>query len=115
MEKLIKLSISPKGPAIENFDDIVLKVSGTYSENHVTIEINPNITHYQENADRPGIKIRQVTKTTGERQTLNFDFKQNNIHKIKINNKPYEIKLMRIDKEEYDKQKFLFFEFFISN
>ena len=110
MGKLIKLSISPNSPAIENVNDILIKATAPYSENNVTIVINPNITHYQEKAGTPNAQKRQTTITSGTNQTFIFDFEKNNVHNVKVDSKSYEIKLLNIDKEEFQGQNFPYFE-----
>jgi hypothetical protein len=116
MQKLIKISMYPLSPSIEPIDNMVMKVSGPYSENGVTIQFNPNIVHYQEKQDSDNIKIRQmtVTRPTADTKVLPFDFRKNNIHKVQIENNTFEIKLMTIGKELFEGQNFLYFEFFVT-
>jgi hypothetical protein len=116
MQKLIKISMYPLGPSVEPIDNMVMKVSGPYSEKSVTIQFNPNITHYQEKQDSENIKIRQLmaTQPTADTKVLSFDLGQNNIHKVQIENNTFEIKLMNIGKETFEGQQFLYFEFFVT-
>jgi hypothetical protein len=116
MEKLVKLSVSPFTPSLEVVDKIVMKVHVPYSQDSVTIQINPNIQDYKDQADRPGIKVRQITYSTptDQTQTLLFDFKTNNVHLATVENTTYNLKLMTIDKEQIHGQDFLFFEFLIA-
>ena len=116
MQKLIKISMSPLNPNVEPFDNMVMKVSGAYSENNVTIQFNPNIVHYQEKQDSSNIKIRQMTITqpTSDTKVLSFDFGKNNIHKIQIENNNFEVKLMNIGKEKFEDQNFLYFELLVT-
>lgn len=116
MEKLVKLTMSPFSPSLEVVDKIVMKVHVPYSEQEVTIQFNPNIQDYKEQADQPGVQVRQVTvsTSTAETKTLLFDFKSNNVHEVTIENTKYNIKLMNIGKEPIQGQNFLFFEFFIT-
>jgi len=116
IQKNIKIILSPFNSNIEIVDIMAIQVHVPYSENEVTVLINPNITEYQEKQDKPGIKIRQFTVTESTEQTkkLKFDFKDNNIHKVKINEKTFEIKLMTIDKEKIQGREFPYFEFFIN-
>ncbi len=117
MEKLIKIIVSPFNPSMEVVDDIVVQVHVPYSEKGVTIKINPAVEDYKENQDKPNIKIRQltVTRDTVQTETLNFDFSENNVHKVTINEKNYKIKLMSTGKENIQGQEFSYFEFLISS
>lgn len=115
MEKLIKILLSPFNSNLEVVGDIVLTPVVPYSEKEVTIEINPEIHSYTENQDQPGVQIRQlmVTTHTDQTQTLKFDFTENNIHEIEINDKKYNIRLMQIGKEKSQGDDFTFFEFLV--
>ena len=115
MQKLIKLSNSPFNPNLETFENMVIKLHVPYSSNDVTIQINPNIVGYREKQDSPNMKIRQfsVTIPTEDTKFLKFDFKDNNVHKIQIENNTFEIKLMTIGKENIQGQDFTYFEFFV--
>ena len=115
MEKLIKIIRSPSTPGLEVVGNIVIKLFVPCSENDVTIQVNPNIQDYQENADKPGIQVRQLieTKNTDQTKTLKLDFQENNIQKIKIDDEEYKIRLMSIGKEELEGQKFPYFEFLV--
>lgn len=115
LEKTVKLSTSPSQPSMEVVDDILMELSSPYSKKKVTILINPNIQKYKEKADIPGIKERQVTASavTDETIRLLFDFKVNSVHRVTIQNRNYEIRLMTIDTENIEGQKSLYFEFFV--
>ena len=112
MEKLVKLTLSPFNPNFEIVDNLVMRVNVPYSDQSVTMQFNPNVQDYKEQADQPGVQVRQVTVTTStdQTQTLSFDFKENNIHDVTIENAKYTIKLMSIRKEEG----FFCFEFFVT-
>ena len=115
LEKTVKLSASPPQPSMEVVDDILMELSSPYSKKKVTILINPNIKVDKEKADIPGIKVGQVTASavTNETIQLLFDFKVNTVHRVTIQNRNYEIRLMTIDKEKIEGQEFLYFEFFV--
>ena len=51
MSKLIKIIQSPFNPALEVVEDIVIQLHVPYSNKSVTVQVNPNIQDYQENAD----------------------------------------------------------------
>ena len=115
MHKLIKIVHSPFNPALEVVGDIVIQLVLPYSENNVTVHVNPNIQDYQENADTANAQVRQVTHTTPTDQTkvLSFDYDNNRKHKINIEECNYEIELMNIGKENIQGQDFPFYEFSI--
>lgn len=116
MEKLVKLTMSPFSPSLEVVDKMVMKVHVPYSEEMVTMQFNPNIQDYKEQADKPGIQVRQFTfsTSTDQTRTLPFDFKGNNVQDVTVENKKYKVKLMTIGKEPIQGQKFLYFEFFVT-
>lgn len=115
MEKQIKLVLSPFNSNVEVIDEMVISIHVPYSDKDVNIQINPNIQEYKENDDRPGLNVRQVTVTTAteDTKTLHFDFLNDNIKNVQINNKEYEIKLLNIGKENIEGQDFSSFEFYI--
>jgi ribosomal protein S10 len=116
MQKNVKLIVSPFNPNMEVVDKMVMTIHVPYSNEEVTIRFNPNIQDYKENQYQPGVKVRQftVSSTTDQTKTAKFDFKQNNVHKIKIEGTLYNIKLMTIGKENIQGQDFPFFEFFVT-
>ena len=52
MQKEVKISHSFLPFPSEVVEDIVIQVFGPYSDKNVTLQINPNIQDYQENADQ---------------------------------------------------------------
>jgi hypothetical protein len=116
MQKLMRLSNSPFKPNLETFDDIVIKLHVPYSASEVTIQINPNIVEYQDKQKKEGIEIRQlsVSVPTNETKVVRLDFKSNNVQRIQIGNKTFEIKLMEIGKENIQGQDFPYFDFFVT-
>lgn len=117
MMKNIRITCSPFSPGIEVVEDIVIKACLPYSENNVTVQVNPNIQGYDEKLDQSNVKVRQATVTTKTDQTHTFklDFKDNNVQKVKIGEKEYKIKLMNIGKENIKGQDFPTFEFFVES
>lgn len=95
---------------------VLLAVHVPFSEKHVTIQVSPNVGHFQENQDRPSIRIRQVTVTTHneDTRTLTFDFGSNNVQSVEVDGQSYEIKLLHIGKEKMEGQEFPFFEFLVT-
>lgn len=102
MEKLVKLTLSPFSPNLETIDKMTMKIHVPYSEQSVTIQFNPNIQNYKEQADQIGIQVRQVmfSTHTADTKTLLFDFVSNNVHDVTIENTKYNVKLMNIGKEQ---------------
>ncbi len=116
MQKLIKIRCSPLHSNVEVIEDLVVQLHAPYSKTEVNLQINPNIIDFKENIDQKHIKIKQrtVTKSTDQTKFLKFDFKENNVHKVEVCGKNYEIKLMQIAEEDFQGQKFPYFEFLIT-
>jgi len=116
MGKNIKIFQSPFHSPLEVAEGIVIKISAPYSETSVTVEANPFIQDYQENADKTDIKVRQImlTTTTDHTKKLLFDLKGVRKHQVTVETEQYEINLTNIGKEEIQGQKFLFYEFSVS-
>lgn len=116
MQRLVKLVSSPFSPNLEVIDKMVMKIHAPYSEESVTIQFNPNIQDYKEQADKPGMQVRQFmfSTPTNQTRTLRFDFKNNNVHDVTVENTKYKVKLMSIGKESIQGQNFPYFEFFVT-
>ncbi len=86
MTKSIEITQSPFNPSLEVVDDIVVKLHGPYSDKSVTVQINPNIQEYQENADTENAQVRQlmVTTPTDQKKTLELDLKKKKKKKFSI-------------------------------
>lgn len=118
--KTIKIVNSPFTSNLEVVGDFVMELKDIYNDSMVTIKINSNITHYEDQPKvvDPSINIRQikVSKDTEDTQNLTFDFQKNNIQKIKIGDKNFEIKLLNIGKfkTEGQDQEFSEFEFLVT-
>jgi len=106
----VKLIASPFNPSLEVAGDLVISLHVPYSDDMVTIKINPNIVDYKEKPS-PNVRQVKVSKETGETHTLKLDFQVNNVQKIKVDNKDYEIKLLHIGKVKQEKANFPVFEF----
>jgi len=111
----IKIINSPSNSNLEvaAAGNLVVKLHSPYSDSNVTVKINPNLIEYE---DKIGNNVRQyaVSVNMEDTKTLMFDFKKNNIHKINLKNKNYEIKLMNIGKISEQGQDFRTFEFMIT-
>ena len=116
--KTVKIVNSPFTSNLEVVDSFVMKLHVPYSDSSVTIQINPNITHYEEKPENinPKIDIRQVTTYQNTEDTLNllFDFKENNSKQITISDKSFDIKLLSIGKVDMQGQNFPEFEFLVT-
>lgn len=100
MIKAIKIVQSPFNPSLEVVEDIVINLHVPYSDTNVSIQVNPNIQEYQENANTKDAQVRQVMVTTPTDET--------------IAGSDYEIELTNIGKENIQGQDFPFFEFNVS-
>ena len=116
MGKLVKIMQSPSNPSLEVVEDVVIKLHVPYSDTNVTIQVNPNIQDYQENADTENVQVRQVmlTTPTDQTKTLSLDFNGNKRKSFGIEGSNYEIELMNIGKENIKGRDFLFYEFDVS-
>lgn len=118
IKKTVKIINSPFSPNMEIVGNFVMKTHFPDSDSMVTIKINPNITHYEDRPETgsPHIKVRQaaVYQDTDETQTLTFDFKENNVQKIVMRDKSFEIKLLHIGKQKIEGQDFPEFEFLVT-
>lgn len=116
MTKLIRIKNSPFTSNLEVVDKLVIKLHVPYSEKEVTVQLNPNIQNYREQADRTGVKVRQVMRTTPTDQTqiIKFDFRDNKVKVVQVESEKYQIELMQIGKENVQGQDFPFFEFSVS-
>lgn len=116
--KTVKIVSSPFTSNLEVIAGFVMKIHMPYSDSMVTVKINPNITHYEDKpkATDPRINIRQaaVYQDTEKTQTLIFDFKDNNIQKIVMENRSFEIKLLNIGRKNMQGQDFPEFEFLVT-
>lgn len=113
MSKLIKnttLIHSPFHSNVEIVGDMVFMAHVPYSMDSVTIMVSPSVEGYKEKLAE-NVRQVMVTRNTELTQTINFDFKSNNKHRITFDNKTYEIRLMKIDTIEQDGQKFPSFHF----
>lgn len=116
MTKLVRIKNSPFTSNLEVVDKLVIKLHAPYSEKDVTVQLNPNIQDYREKADQPGVEVRQVMQIipTDQTQIIKFDFGDNKVKVVQVENEKYQIELMQIGKEKVQGQDFPFFEFSIS-
>ena len=114
MKSIIRLRNSPEVPNFEIFDEIIINLFVPYSENSLTIKINPYVTDYKENLNQPGIKVRHlsVMTDTEDTVTLSLDF-DNNIQNFDVAGQQYQIQLLDIGKERFDNQDFPYFELLV--
>jgi hypothetical protein len=109
----VKIIQSPFHPNLEVAGDLIIKLHVPCSENNVTVKINPNLVDYKEKVS-DNMQQFSVDIDTKETKTLTFDLQKNNVHKISVEDKNYEIKLMNIEKILEQGQEFLSFKFLIT-
>ena len=109
----VKITNSPSNSNLEVAGDLVIKLYVPYSDDSVTIKINPYLKEYKEKVTD---NLRQYTefRDTKDTKTLLFDFQNSNVNEINCENKNYEIKLMNIGKVSENGKDFKTFEFMIS-
>ena len=103
MSKTIKFEPqNSNSPTIEIAFNLAVKLHIPYSQNDVTIQINPSIEDYIENADQPNMDIRHITvsKTTDETQTLKFDLSSNKVKEINFRDQKYKFELLKIERND---------------
>ena len=109
----IKIIASPFHPNLEIAGDLIIKLHVPYSDEDVTVKINPNIVDDKEKITG-NIRQFDVCVDTKDTKTLTFDFQKKNIHHITFENQNYEIKLMNIGKVPEQGQSFKTFEFSVT-
>lgn len=112
----VKMILSPFNANVEVVGPMVFNVMPPYDEKSLILNINPNITDYE---DKPktsdGVQVRQAmaTESTDETQNVSFNLEADNEKVINFRGINYKIKLLNIGKESLEGQDFPFFEFFV--
>ena len=104
-EHFITLVASPFQPALEVAGNLPIKLHAPYSDKNVTIQIGAETVDYKE-APQANVRQVMVSKSTGDTQTLSFDFSNKKIKKVNFDNKKYEIELIDIGKKNEKGQDF---------
>lgn len=114
MERKFRLTASPFSPAIETPFDMAAKLHVPYSAESVTVQVSPNITHYE---DRPSENVRQVmvSVSTPETQTLVFDLGKNRTHQVRFDDCAITLRLESIGTVTEQGQAFRCFDFIASD
>ena len=117
MTKRIRLVQSPFNPPLQAVDDIVFNLHAPCSTKQVTIQVNPNVEHYTEDAEATNVQVRAVTVAAPNDQTkvVLLDFGHNKKRRIEIENKRYDIELVSIGKKKIENQDFPVFEIDVSD
>ncbi len=117
MTKRIRLVQSPFNPPLQAVDDIVFNLHAPCSMKHVTIQVNPNVEHYPEDAEAANVQVRPVTIAAPSDKTrvVLLDLGFNKKRRIEIENKRYDIELISIGKNKIDNQNFPVFELDVSD
>ena len=116
MTKRIRLVQSPFNPPLEVVDDIVVNLHAC-SKTRVTIQVNPNVEHYPEDAEATHVQVREVivAAPTDQTKVVLLDFGQHKKRRIEIEHKSYDIELVSIGKKKIQNENFPVFEFDISD
>lgn len=109
----VKIFRSPFHSPLEVAGDIVLKLHVPYTATSTSIQVNPNIQEYQENANGELEKVSQlmVTTATDETRTLMFELNGVRTHRIAVAGSTYEIELVNAGEEVVKNLPARFFEF----
>jgi len=116
MTKRIRLVQSPFNPPLEVVDDIVVNLHTPCSTEQVTIQVNPNVEHYPEDAEATHVQVREVVAAvpTDQTKVVLLDFGDNKKKRFEIDNKNYDIELVSIGKKKIQNENFRVFEFDVS-
>jgi hypothetical protein len=120
MTKRIRIVQSPFNPPLEVVDDIVVNLHiphMPYSKKHVTVQVNPNVQNYPEDAEATHVQVRQVIVAvpTDQTKVVLLDFGDNKKKRFEIENKHYDIELVSIGKKKIQNENFPVFEFDVSD
>jgi hypothetical protein len=91
MTKRIRIVQSPFNPPLEVVDDIVVNLHiphMPYSKKHVTVQVNPNVQNYPEDAEATHVQVRQVIVAvpTDQTKVVLLDFGDNKKKRFEIEN-----------------------------
>lgn len=117
MTKRIRLVQSPFNPPLQAVDGIVLNLHAPCSTEQVTIQVNPNVEQYPEDAEAANVQVRpvKVAAPTDQTKVVLLDFGHNKKRRIEIEDKRYDIELVSIGKQKIENQNFPVFEFDVSD
>lgn len=117
MTKRIRLVQSPFNPPLEVVDDIVVNLHMPCSKTQVTIQVNPNVENYPEDAEATHVQVREVTVAvpTVHTKVVLLDFGVNKKKRFEMENKNYDIELVSIGEKKIQNQDFPVFEFEVSD
>ncbi|MEO8007681.1 MAG: hypothetical protein ABI728_04060 [Betaproteobacteria bacterium] len=117
MTKRIRLVQSPFNPPLQAVDDIVFNLHVPCSTKQVTIQVNPNVEQYSEDAEATNVQVRavKVAAPTDQTKVVLLDFGQNKKRRIEIENKRYDIELVSIGKKKIQNENFPVFELDVSD
>jgi hypothetical protein len=117
MTKRIRLVQSPFNPPLQVVDDIVFNLHAPCSTRQVTIQVNPNVEHYPEDAEATHVQVRpvKVAASTDQTKVVLLDFGLNKKRRIEIESKSYDIELVSIGKKTIQNENFPVFEFDVSD
>lgn len=115
MSSQVKICLCPFEPNIANAEGLIISVSAPYSEDEVTVTINPNITDYVEGQNDENINVAQLMRYSSSDETITtkLDLVQNPEQRFAYGGKLRSIRFMGTSKELHEGQEFLSFEFFV--
>jgi hypothetical protein len=88
-----------------------------WSEKSVTLLVAPNIVDFKEQADVPGVKVRQiqVMQHTADTKTLSLDFQAHPEETVFIQGNKVKVRLLTVGKERHNNQDFPSFELLVTS
>jgi len=115
-QRIIKLIREIGRPALDLIDDIPVFLQEPFSTEEVNMLLNPDIPESKDISMLKGIQGGRVTML-GQRKEktmpLKFDFKNNRSHKVMLNEKPYLMKLNKIENIKDGPKEIMTYEFIL--
>jgi hypothetical protein len=111
----VKICLCPFEPNLAVAGSLLIAVSPPYTDESVTVELNPKITKYTEGDSGGGVQIAQLTvqQSSDETIRINLHIANHPEQTLSYDGHNYTIRLMRISTEKREGQDFRTFEFFV--
>lgn len=111
----LHMSPDPGKPPVETYGDLVIHPTVPYSDNSVTLLINPTVSDFKSIDDRPEIKIRNLAFMEHSANTIKLflEIGKETEKEVKINGHKYNIKLLFVGKEKFDDGEFPYFDLLV--
>ena len=115
--KNIRLHVTPdqSKPPVETYENLVITAGSPYSQNSITLLINPSVSDFKSEDDKSGIKIRNMIFLEHNTDTVQIflSIGEDAEKEITMDDKKYTIKLLSTGNEKYDNAEFPYFNLLI--